>query len=85
MDEQDYICCPIERFSTLLNYEIPLWACNVEPLVPRSDYAYRNSGREIYTKYNPDEIGIEPKPVKCFELPKTLVCHDMKGGYLEDK
>nr|ANC95008.1 putative endo-beta-N-acetylglucosaminidase [Lygus hesperus] len=73
-------CYPIENIDMVLEWEPPRmsWASKVIPRVKRTKHVYKG-----YTRCEQDaNPGVA---VSRRNVPKTLFCHDMRGGYLDDR
>lgn len=72
-------CRPIDDIEDVINWKKPVvgWATLVKKLKKRTDYCSNS--------YPACSANCRPNFVKADSVPKTLVCHDMKGGYLADK
>lgn len=74
-------CEPLKNLQQILHWKADRsdWSNQVIPLISRSNYCYEGDSFECYRKIR--------KPLKILTSgsPRTLVCHDMKGGYLDDK
>lgn len=82
------ICQPIRSVKELYNYmkNPPFWAQLVIPLAKRSK-AVKNfdlyQGLKV-CHISKDALNI-PARYEYGSLPKTLICHDMKNGYHDDR
>jgi len=52
--------------------------------IPLSNIYLRESTDYVYRGSEMSKI-VPPKKINRDEQPRTLVCHDLKGGYLEDR
>lgn len=71
-------CCPLKSFSEVLTWKEPVspnWAKFVNPLKKRAKLCLKSYS----------VCGHLRRLLKSSECPKTLVCHDMKGGYINDR
>ncbi|XP_025836491.1 cytosolic endo-beta-N-acetylglucosaminidase 2 [Agrilus planipennis] len=78
------VCSPIttlsEAWTCLEN--LPRWINNIIELIPRSSMAIKCTDLECHVEN--DKFG----PIirtHHNSVPRTLICHDMKGGYIQDK
>lgn len=77
-------CAPISSLANVWTYtqNPPKWIDSIIDLMPRSNLVVKNTLSDCHVESNQ----FIPKPrLDCHSVPHTLVCHDMKGGYIEDK
>lgn len=81
MEQKEY-CEPIKTYEEALQYS----TIRVTPAkfhkFPKDGYSCTNFAFDCHIQS--EEID-RRKFLPQIKVPKTLVCHDMKGGYLEDK
>lgn len=77
-------CTPISTLEMISDVveNPPLWPSNVIPLMKRSETVVQNVLSDCHCSQQ--EFTVKTRLDRRF-VPKTLVCHDYKGGYLEDR
>nr|CAI5841975.1 unnamed protein product [Callosobruchus analis] len=77
-------CHPIDNPEDLADVvrNPPRWIQRVNPIAPRSQFVVQNTLSSCHTEKNHFAAR---KRLDARTVPKTLVCHDYKGGYQADK
>lgn len=79
------VCCPVSSLDELLVWERDpslVWPESTVPKAPVTSYKIEGFGGSCHLSQNI----FSPSPrIISHTAPKTIFCHDFKGGYLEDK
>lgn len=70
-------CSPMSTLEQVWQWRKESWASLVTPLSPRSAMVVPGNRVQCLE-------GVQPR-VHRESVPRTIFCHDLKGGYLEDK
>lgn len=78
------VCNPISTLKDVWTFTLnpPEWIKQIVELTPRSSTVVRNT--DFYCHIKSEDF----KPTSRLSrtvVPRTIVCHDMKGGYIEDR
>lgn len=82
MDSQETVCSPILSVEELENFKIPSWTNSIFPLQSKNNWCI--STNNIQCHEDIQKWKVQPRYLSN-TVPRTIVCHDMKGGYLEDR
>lgn len=78
------VCEPIKKFEDLWSFieEPPEWSQYTVEIFPRSNVVVQNTENGCHVVAD----NFAPKTrLDRNSVPRTLICHDMMSGYLEDK
>ncbi|XP_011498269.1 PREDICTED: cytosolic endo-beta-N-acetylglucosaminidase [Ceratosolen solmsi marchali] len=78
MEVNERVVSPLKNLKELYNKidSLVYWP-GIFDLCKSTDYVYQGNDIDAYID--------NPKRLQRNNVPKTIVCHDLKGGYLEDK
>lgn len=78
------VCKPIKNLTELCDCleNPPEWTNWLIDRVPRSQYVIKNEPSDCHIK---SESCYSSPRLDARSVPRTIVCHDMKGGYLQDR